>query len=48
MSNNVKLVLLLVAGLAAVFLFIDQVVCNRWSYHDYAAGIDRRFICPWQ
>jgi len=24
------------------------VVCEGMSYHDYAAGIDRRFQCPWK
>jgi hypothetical protein len=24
------------------------VVCEGMTYHDYAAGIDRRFNCPWK
>jgi len=31
-----------------VFLTIDQLVCNQWIYHDYAAGIDRRLSCFWK
>lgn len=48
MKTNLKLLLILVALIGAVFLFIDRMVCNNWTYHDYKAGIERRFLCPWQ
>jgi hypothetical protein len=48
MNTNLKLLLLLLILIGLVFLFIDRVVCNNWTYHDYKAGIERRFICSWQ
>jgi hypothetical protein len=36
---------LIVLGLA---LSIDQWICNKWTYHDYAAGIDRKLACFWK
>ncbi|WP_173955970.1 hypothetical protein [Polynucleobacter tropicus] len=32
----------------ALFVLVDQGICNRWVYHDYAAGIDRRMECFWK
>ncbi len=46
--RNLKLLAALLGGLLLVFLFIDRVVCNNWTYHDYKAGFERRFICSWQ
>jgi hypothetical protein len=46
MSRRMLLLLLLAALCAAAF--VDQVVCEGMTYHDYAAGIDRRFQCPWK
>jgi hypothetical protein len=46
MSRRMLLLLLLAALCAAAF--VDQVVCEGMTYHDYAAGIDRRFNCPWK
>ncbi len=46
MSRRMLLWLLLAALCAAAF--VDQMVCEGMSYHDYAAGIDRRFQCPWK
>ncbi len=46
MSRRMLLWLLVLALGAAVF--VDRVVCEGMTYHDYAAGIDRRFHCPWK
>jgi len=37
--------LLFVIGL---YVMLDTTVCNVMHYHDYAAGIDRSFHCPWK
>ena len=37
--------LLFVVGL---YVMLDTTVCNGMRYHDYAAGIDRSFHCPWK
>ena len=29
-------------------LSIDQFICNKWVYHDYAAGMDRKLACFWK
>ena len=31
-----------------LFVLVDQGICNRWVYHDYAAGIDRKMECFWK
>ncbi len=46
--HPIKLFILLIFGFIALYFLIDNTVCNGMSYHDYAAGIDRRFSCPWQ
>jgi len=38
-------ILLIFLGLA---LLIDQGICNKWVYHDYAAGMDRKLSCFWK
>lgn len=29
-------------------LSIDQFICNKWVYHDYATGMDRKLACFWK
>ena len=38
-------IFLIFLGLA---LLIDQGICNKWVYHDYAAGMDRKLSCFWK
>jgi hypothetical protein len=45
---NKRLLLGLVLAVLLLSAFVDRVVCNNWTYHDYAAGFDRRFTCAWQ
>lgn len=48
MNASIKLLIVALVLFLAVFLLIDQLVCNNWIYHDYAAGIDRRVSCYWK
>ena len=41
------LVVFALLGLA-LFVLVDQGICHRWVYHDYAAGIDRKMECFWK
>jgi hypothetical protein len=40
--------LMLALTALGVALFIDQGICNKWVYHDYAAGMDRKLSCFWK
>ena len=42
-----KLVFLSILGLG-IYTLLNLTVCNGMKYHDYAAGIDRTFSCPWK
>jgi hypothetical protein len=48
MNASMKWLLAALILCLTVFLAIDQLVCNQWIYHDYAAGIDRRLSCFWK
>lgn len=48
MQPIIKWLLALVIGLVVLSLGIDRLMCNRWIYHDYAAGIDRKMSCFWR
>ena len=47
MHNMLKWLMVLTT-LLLLFILVDQGICNRWVYHDYAAGIDRRLECFWR
>jgi len=34
-------------ALLLFWMIVDQFLCDRWMYHDYATGSDKRLICPW-
>lgn len=48
MGKALKWILILLALFVALWVLIDQGICNRWVYHDYAAGIDRKLECFWK
>ena len=48
MNNLLKWIMALATLLLLLFELIDQGICDRWVYHDYAAGIDRRLECFWK
>ena len=48
MNNLLKWIIALATLLLLLFVLIDQGICDRWVYHDYAAGIDRRLECFWK
>ena len=43
-----KIKIFLILSLISLFIFINEKVCKDMRYHDYAAGIDRSFNCPWK
>jgi hypothetical protein len=47
-SPSKYLILALLLAALGLGLFIDRVVCGGMTYHDYAAGNDKRFNCPWK
>jgi hypothetical protein len=48
MNTTLKWLLILATVFVALLILVDQGICNRWVYHDYAAGIDRRLECFWK
>ncbi|NBV81028.1 MAG: hypothetical protein EBR64_04845 [Burkholderiaceae bacterium] len=48
MSAAHKLLISFVVILALLFFAVDTWICNKWVYHDFAAGIDRRLSCFWK
>ncbi|NDA74333.1 MAG: hypothetical protein EBX69_13060 [Betaproteobacteria bacterium] len=34
-------------ALGLLWFLTDRLICDRWMYHDYATGSDRRLSCPW-
>lgn len=48
MNNLLKWIMAMATLLLLLFGLIDQGICDRWVYHDYAAGIDRRLECFWK
>jgi hypothetical protein len=48
LNASLKWLLIFLALVALVLISVDQFVCNKWIYHDFAAGIDRRLSCFWK
>jgi hypothetical protein len=48
MNDSLKWALVFIALVLLVLIVVDQFICNRWVYHDFAAGIDRRLSCFWK
>ncbi|MEY3484929.1 MAG: hypothetical protein RLZZ586_652 [Pseudomonadota bacterium] len=48
MSAAHKWLISFVLILALLFFAVDTWICNKWVYHDFAAGIDRRLSCFWK
>ena len=48
MNPSLKWLLIFFVLVLLTLIAVDQFMCNRWVYHDYAAGIDRRLSCFWK
>ncbi|MEY4113285.1 MAG: hypothetical protein RL082_1792 [Pseudomonadota bacterium] len=48
MSAAHKWLISFVVILVCLFFAVDTWICNKWVYHDFAAGIDRRLSCFWK
>jgi hypothetical protein len=48
MNISLKWSLIFLALVILVLITVDQFICSKWVYHDYAAGIDRRMSCFWK
>jgi hypothetical protein len=48
MNASLKWALVFLVLVLLVLIVVDQFICNRWVYHDFAAGIDRRLSCFWK
>ena len=48
MSATYKWLISFIVILALLFFAVDTWICNKWVYHDFAAGIDRRLSCFWK
>ena len=48
MNASLKWLLVFLVVVLLVLIAVDQFMCNRWVYHDFAAGIDRRLSCFWK
>ncbi|QWD63711.1 hypothetical protein [Polynucleobacter sp. MWH-UH2A] len=48
MNSSIKWLFAILALFLMIFIVIDQLVCGKWIYHDYTAGIDRRLSCFWK
>jgi hypothetical protein len=48
MSATYKWLISFVVILVLLFFAVDTWICNKWVYHDFGAGIDRRLSCFWK
>jgi len=48
LNASLKWLLIFLALVTLILITVDQFVCNKWIYHDFAAGIDRRLSCFWK
>jgi hypothetical protein len=48
MNASLKWLLIFLGLVILVMITVDQFICNKWIYHDFAAGIDRRMSCFWK
>jgi hypothetical protein len=48
MNTSLKWALIFFALALILLIAVDQFICSKWVYHDYAAGIDRRMSCFWK
>lgn len=47
MKDSIKWLAVVLILFFVIFVSVDKLLCNKWKYHDYAAGIDRSLSCFW-